>query len=337
MRLVPIVQQSVHECAEELSRDVIPSAEPAREYYGRDFRWFPVIRNTVAGHLVNVKQQRNRKTAVENTMRRARHVTVHLLLLLLMGYLLTGCATRKDVQLLTEEHRRTQRRLDSIDQKQDMLDAKVDTLFSLLGGNLQANFRDQEELLRTFRAETGAATEEQLTKLEALTGRISDSEQMMDRLAAKLDQTSLIISRLIVLYDTTDTLSGIVLDPNDPENLFNQSYQDYTLGKMELARQGFHEYFKLYPETQHAGNALYWIGETFLAEGQTDSAQAYFRRIEFSYPDNEKMATSLIKRASILVELGRTANARTLYQRVIDDYPATPEARLARNRLQNLQ
>ncbi len=262
--------------------------------------------------------------------------TRHILLLLAAALLLSGCATRKDIQLLTDEHRRTQRRLEAIEQKQDMLDAKVDTLFAMFGGNLQKNFREQEDLLRTFRAETGAATEEQLGKLEMLTGRISDSEQMMDRLAAKLDQTSLLISRFIQMTDTTDTLTGIALDPNDPENLFNQSYQDYTLGKMDLARTGFMDYFRLYPETQHAGNALYWIGETFLAEGATDSALAYFRRIEFSYPECDKMPTALVKRASIHVDTGRINSARMLYQRVIDEFPASPEARLSRNRLQGL-
>ena len=65
-------------------------------------------------------------------------------------------------------------------------------------------------------------------------------------------------------------------------------------------------------------------------------AQEAFERVVSQYPDSTKAPGALFKIGRLQQASGDTAAARSSYQRVLDDYPASPAAGLARQRLDQL-
>lgn len=127
-----------------------------------------------------------------------------------------------------------------------------------------------------------------------------------------------------------------VIDKNaleDMSKLYDASYQDLTQGKFELARQGFAEFLRRYPESALADNAQYWIGESYYSQREYVRAAAEFAVVAEKYPAGDKVPASMLKRAYALLSLSRRTEAQALLEKLIKLYPSTNEAELAKARL----
>ena len=135
-----------------------------------------------------------------------------------------------------------------------------------------------------------------------------------------------------------------------PQQAYQAAYLDFSKGNYPLAVAGFREFVRRYPDAALADQAQYWVGESLfsqarasLAAGQTDKAtreleQAVqeFRRVSLNYPRGDKVPTALYKEALALLELKQTRLAQTRLQYLLDNFPQSEEAPLARERLANL-
>ena len=54
------------------------------------------------------------------------------------------------------------------------------------------------------------------------------------------------------------------------------------------------------------------------------------------YPDGNKVQASLLKQGFAFLNMGDKANARLILQDLVDKYPASQEARIARQKLKTL-
>ncbi len=121
--------------------------------------------------------------------------------------------------------------------------------------------------------------------------------------------------------------------PPAPRELYSQAYADYARGNFDLAIQGFGEYIRNYPGTDFTDNAQYWIGECLYskkmyAEG-IDAWNVLFR----DYPSSDKLPDARVKKGMALERLGRRSQALVEYRYVVDRFPNSQAARLARERL----
>lgn len=107
--------------------------------------------------------------------------------------------------------------------------------------------------------------------------------------------------------------------------------KDYSTARQEL--EGF---LRDYPAAPLAGNAQYWLGETFYVTRDFDAALKAFIRLSERFPASDKNAGALLKRGYILHELGQLEQARQLLEQVRKVYPSSTEARLAAERIAKL-
>jgi TolA-binding protein len=94
---------------------------------------------------------------------------------------------------------------------------------------------------------------------------------------------------------------------------------------------------RVYPNSERAPDALYFIGQSFAAENP-DSAAAYYDQVVQRYPNSPRAASALYN-LGLLAERRKppqTSKARDAYQRVVQKYPQSDEAALARDRLKAL-
>ena len=94
-----------------------------------------------------------------------------------------------------------------------------------------------------------------------------------------------------------------------------------TIGAAEA---GFEDFLKRHPNHQLAGNAQYWLGETFYVRGQYRAAAAAFLKGYQTYTRSPKAPESLLKLAMSLQRLGQKDAACSSYSELATKYPNPP-------------
>lgn len=138
----------------------------------------------------------------------------------------------------------------------------------------------------------------------------------------------------------TDTTAGGTAAPAGPpsataDQMYDASLQQLRLGSVRTARLGFTQMLQRYPDSPRAGDATYFVGESWAAESP-DSAARYYNLVVQSFPKSPRAATALYKLGLLAETRKDAASARTYYQRVVQSYPSSDEAALARDRLKTL-
>jgi TolA-binding protein len=132
-----------------------------------------------------------------------------------------------------------------------------------------------------------------------------------------------------------------------PQDIYQAAYIDFSKGSYALAMAGFREFLRRFPEHTLAGNAQYWVGESYfsLARNSANAGQAEkatqeleqsvqeLRKVVANYPRSEKAPTALYKEALALIELKQPALAQQRLEYLVANFPQAEETPLARERL----
>jgi tol-pal system protein YbgF len=121
-----------------------------------------------------------------------------------------------------------------------------------------------------------------------------------------------------------------------PAQLFQTSLDQLRRGSATVARGGFEELLRNYPNSEDAPEAMIYIAETYAAERNQVAADSVYGLVVQRYPTSPKAATALYKRALSLRAAGRTTGARAAFDRIVKEYPRSDEAALAREQLRTL-
>ena len=117
-------------------------------------------------------------------------------------------------------------------------------------------------------------------------------------------------------------------------DLYRDAYEAYHKGDLEGARRKFEAFLKQYPNTELSDNAQFWIGETYYLKKDYERAILEYEKAIVKYPEGDKIPAALFKQALAFLELGDKTNARNLLKRVIEKYPHSDQAEMAKKRLE---
>jgi tol-pal system protein YbgF len=120
------------------------------------------------------------------------------------------------------------------------------------------------------------------------------------------------------------------------EDTYSAAYADFTKGSYALAIAGFQEFLRRYPGSELADNAQFWIAESYYSQGEFDAAGKEYDVVIQKYPKGDRVPAAYLKKSLCLMETSRTAEAVVLMQHLIQTYPTSEEAALARDRLQGM-
>jgi tol-pal system protein YbgF len=118
-----------------------------------------------------------------------------------------------------------------------------------------------------------------------------------------------------------------------PRELYSQAYADFARGNYDLAIMGFNEYLKAYPGTDFSDNAQYWIGECLYGKQKYQEGIEAWNTLFRDYPSSDKLPDARVKKGMALEKLGRRSQALVEYRYVIDRFPNSSAARIARERI----
>jgi tol-pal system protein YbgF len=170
--------------------------------------------------------------------------------------------------------------------------------------------------------------QQQLVQLQELTGQ---SQQRLSELRTQLEARG----EQIAAAQPGDTSRPTNSSAASADQMYEASLAQLRRGSTSTARLGLREMLRVYPNSERAGDALYFIGQSFAAENP-DSASAYYEQVVQRYPNSSRAGSALYNLGLLAERRKQTSKARDAYQRVVQKYPQSDEAALARDRLKAL-
>ena len=116
--------------------------------------------------------------------------------------------------------------------------------------------------------------------------------------------------------------------------MYDRVMTEFKHREYEAALAGFRLFMELHSQSALAANAQYWIGECQYHMGHYKDALNSFYNVVMNYPLSPKIAASTLKLGQTYTKLGDHENARVMFDRVVEQYPASSEAELARKAIE---
>ena len=114
------------------------------------------------------------------------------------------------------------------------------------------------------------------------------------------------------------------LPSGTPEQQYNYAFGLLRQANYPAAEQALRAFIQRYPNDQLAGNAQYWLGETYYVRKDYGNAAAVFAEGYQKYPKGGKAADNLLKLGMALGQLGQKADACRAFARLDRDFPSAP-------------
>ncbi len=117
---------------------------------------------------------------------------------------------------------------------------------------------------------------------------------------------------------------------NDPKQPYETAYGYLLQRDYGYAETGFTDFLKKFPSDSLAGNAQYWLGETYFVRGQYKAAAGSFLKGYQNYGQSGKAPDSLLKLAMSLDRLGQKDAACSSFAELSTKFPSAPQSVKAR-------
>jgi tol-pal system protein YbgF len=116
---------------------------------------------------------------------------------------------------------------------------------------------------------------------------------------------------------------------SSPEQDYAAALATYRAREHGQAVLDFIDFIAKYPKHPLAGNAQYWIGEAYWAQRDYRQALVEFEKVSEHGP--AKAPDALLKIGLCYLRLGDVPRAQQAWQRVVNDYPKSEPAAMARS------
>lgn len=280
---------------------------------------------------------------------------------------LGGCAWQKDVDMVQRQVASSNKDLKSIDSQLARLEQKVSQLENLrhnqavVGAQLDQIQLDigrlggqvEEAVVKSNRQEERLSQlqQGQMTSILELQKSVDDLNRRMSQLASSLGYRDLASSPGSgeggsgekKVPETGQVTGGPVATPAEsqkalgPQALYDQAMQLFRSGDFPKAREGFTRFVGLYPKTDLASNAQFWLGECYFAEKNYSDAIRAYDKVVKEYPKSEKVSSAWLKIGMAFLELGDKDAGKVALKKVIKDYPQSNQAQIAQRKLAQLK
>jgi tol-pal system protein YbgF len=120
--------------------------------------------------------------------------------------------------------------------------------------------------------------------------------------------------------------AGGALPAGNAQDQYNYAMGLLTQANYPAAEQAMRAFVQRYPKDPLAGNAQYWLGETFYVRKDYGNAATAFAQGYEKYPKGAKAADDLLKLGMSLTALNQKADACKSYARLQHDFPSPPQS-----------
>jgi len=202
-----------------------------------------------------------------------------------------------------------------------------------LKGDVETRLRILEERWKGLEDKDKAADQ----RIKEIGDRLKGLESKVTELASKLSEFASKLAeaeKAAASKEPPVEVKGVSTGVGD---LYKDAYETLQKGDLEAARRKFEAFLKQYPNTELSDNAQFWVGETYYLRKDFEKAILEYEKAIAKYPEGDKIPAALFKQALAFLELGDKTNARSLLKRVIERYPHSEQAEMAKKRLEGIK
>jgi tol-pal system protein YbgF len=222
---------------------------------------------------------------------------------------LTGCAAN---DLMLKRQTETEAKVEQLMQ--------TGSIESLRINELTGQLRTQDDMSK--------ASATQLNQLQETVRELRASQDELKARMMLLVQHSPAPKIEVVNHDATQKSR----DTGPPVG-YVKAFGLYSANNFADAIVAFDAFIKNSPKSDFVANALYWIGECHYSMAELPRAKTVFAQVAATYPNNAKAPDALLKLGYTLAAMKDTDKARATYESLIKQYPSSPAAVKARERL----
>ena len=272
-----------------------------------------------------------------------------------------GCASHQEVLKADGRISNLERRGSDIDKSRDQFQQRME--------DFRKSQIEKEQQLRSQYAELYATVDRLQEQIQILSGKIEekeyrqknmlsgDSGESIEAKLANLEQASLSMKDRLLRIEEYLALEGVAKKPTSakavPEKppvkekadtsplkemseneLYAKAKQDFDSGELEAARTGFLEFLKRYPKSPIADSTQFWLGEIFYRQKWYEKAILEYQKVIENYPKGNKVQAALLKQGFSFFNLGDKSNGRLILKELINKYPSSNEAKIAKQKLE---
>lgn len=215
---------------------------------------------------------------------------------LLMPFLFAGCATafQSDLSVMKSDVAQLQVQINAIEAKQADVYSKYET-----------------NLVTTDT--TNASIQELYKRISQLSQRIQDLEALVKKNSSS---------------SNAKASSGPL-----PSEAYKNAYNDFLIGKYDVAIVGFKTFVKKYGNNELAPQAQFYIGESLYAGSKWAEAYEQYKKIEENYAGSDFVPSARLKMALCLEFLGKRNESKAILESILSEYPNSAEAFTAKEKI----
>jgi tol-pal system protein YbgF len=245
------------------------------------------------------------------------------------------------ITTLQQQYQYQQQEISEINRRLDSLDESLAKLRVRLG--LSA----YDDITKHLNESTNQAPTEQTSTDQALPGQSTPSN--LNSLPAirpssgikHLSSTVTIINQESApqgQQNLKELISGTP-QTQSPKELYAEAYRSYQSGDYQKAKKLFKEFILKNPNSKLTNNAYYWLGMSEKAMHHSNEALAILLTLidkckKGELPSCDKAPSAYFSAANIYKEMGQKQMAEKLYKELIELYPNSIEAALAKSELE---
>jgi len=269
---------------------------------------------------------------------------------LLMVALLSGCASQSALDNVRNDVDAVKSRLFSMDR--DLAAIREESKVSV--GAMEKGFKADVFAVRKMSADIQATIDSTKSDMLALNGKLDDTTLAIKKPAEDLaryrddaDRRIIALEERILKQQTLlDSLANNMAElakvkkeetVSAPDSLYLKGLDSLKGGDAVAAREQFTKFLEQHPKHELAANAHYWIGETYYSEKNYESAILSYQEVIKSYPGKEKVVAAMLKQGMSFNLLGDTKSAKYVFKKLIEGFPKSEEAKVAKGLLKEIK
>lgn len=229
-------------------------------------------------------------------------------LLLLAG--LTGCAGN---DLIVQRQSSLEGRLEQVMQAHNS--TKAD--FAAVSAQLQ-EFKDHSAKLTASEKDLQLKYDALQEKVKMLASRLS-----MLELAAKQSSTIELVNQDSIPEGRDESVQAAYM----------KAFGLFSANSYSAAAEAFNSFISVYPESEYAANARYWLGECYFSLGNYKEAIESFTRVLEMSPLPKRGADAMYRIGLAWYRLDNPSKGATALGLLIEKYPGSEAAKMAAEQL----
>ena len=178
--------------------------------------------------------------------------------------------------------------------------------------------------LESKQAEMYSKFEENLVNTDTANASIQELYKKTSKISQDLKDLEITVKN-----QKSDNVKNVPL----PSKLYENAYNDFLVGKYEVAIVGFKSFLKQYKDHDKAVEAQYYIAEAMYAQNKFAEAYEEYKKIGELYSNSEFSSAARLKMALCLEQLGKKEDSIVVLQSIIKDYPKSAEAFTAKEKI----